>query len=161
MLIVSRLAGLVSALVALTTFCLAAEPKDIKVFVKEAFRENIEGVKNGIYCAAFSCDFEIESFFATETEPKSYVLSTTGWLEGTIPGLKGSAKRTMGLTGSYTRGTCVVKDLKPVFDVTSNNNGWGASRIEHVFKKIEIPKIVVLTKQACEKVDSFIQGGST
>jgi hypothetical protein len=62
----------------------------------------------------------------------------------------------MGLTGTYIRGTCIVKDLKPVFDVTTNNNGWGASKIEAVFKQITIPAIVVLTPEDCMKVDSFI-----
>jgi hypothetical protein len=160
MLTVSRLAILVFTIAALTARCAAAETKDIKNFVKEAFRDNIEGVKKGIYCAALSCDFEIESFYATETEPQTYALSTTGWLEGTIPGLRGSAKRSMGLTGSYTRGTCVIKELNPVFDITTTNNGWGASRIEHVFKRIEIPKVVILTKKDCDKVDSFIQGAT-
>ncbi len=127
-----------------------------RTFVKNAFKAKIEAIKSGIYCRAFSCDFEVESFFATETDPKTYALSTSGWLEGTIPGLKGSARRAMGLTGTYVRGTCIVKDLKPVFDVTTNNNGWGASRIEAVFKRIDIPTIVVLTPEDCIKVDSFI-----
>jgi len=63
---------------------LAAETKDIKEFVKQAFEEQIEAVKAGIYCRALSCEFEVETFFATETDPKTYALSTTGWLEGTI-----------------------------------------------------------------------------
>jgi hypothetical protein len=62
----------------------------------------------------------------------------------------------MGLTGSYTRGTCIVKDLKPVFDTTTNNNGWAASKIEAVFKRIEIPTAVVLAPEDCKKVDTFI-----
>ncbi len=138
----------------------AADPKDIKAFVKDAFRAKIDAVKSGIYCRAFSCEFEVESFFATETDPKTYALATTGWLEGTIPGLKGSARRAMGLTGSYTRGTCIVKDLRPVFDTTTNNNGWGASRIEAVFKRIAIPTAVVLTPEDCQKVDTFIFASS-
>ena len=140
--------------------CHAVETKDIKQFVKQAFQEQIEAVKTGIYCRAMSCDFEVETFFATETDPKTYVISTTGWLEGTIPGLKGSARRSMGLTGSYTRGTCIVKELKPIFDTTTNNNGWGASRIEGVFKRIQIPGTVVLTPEACQKVDAFIFAAS-
>ena len=139
---------------------LAAGPRDIKVFVKDAFKAKIEAVKSGIYCRTFSCDFEVETFYATETDPKTYALSTSGWLEGTIPGLKGSARRAMGLTGTYTRGTCIVKDLKPVFDVTTNNNGWGASKIEAVFKRIDIPTIVVLTPEDCRRVDSFIFASS-
>jgi hypothetical protein len=138
----------------------AAGTKDIKEFVKEAFEEQIEAVKGGIYCRAFSCDFEVETFFATETDPQTYALSTTGWLEGTIPGLKGSARRSMGLTGSYTRGTCIVKDLKPIFDTLTNNDGWGASKIEAVFKRIVIPTTVVLTPEACVKVDAFIFSAS-
>ncbi len=138
----------------------AQGPRDIRVFVKDAFKTKIEAIKSGIYCRAFSCEFEVESFFATETDPKTYALSTSGWLEGTIPGLKGSARRAMGLTGKYTRGTCIVKDLQPVFDVTTNNNGWGASKIEAVFKRIDIPKIVVLTPEDCQKVDSFIVASS-
>lgn len=134
--------------------------RDIKVFVKEGFHERIEGLKTGIYCAALSCDFDIESFTATETIPQTYALATTAWLKGTIPGLKGSAKRTVGLTGSYTRGTCIIKDIKPILDETSNNNGWGASKIEAVFKRIEIPKTIVLTKADCEKVDNFIAASS-
>ena len=117
----------------------AEGPRDIKVFVKDAFKAKIDGIKSGLYCRAFSCEFEVETFFATETNPKTYALSTSGWLEGTISGLKGSARRAMGLTGTYIRGTCIVKDLKPVFDVTTNNNGWGASKIEAVFKHIDIP----------------------
>jgi hypothetical protein len=140
----------------LAALCWASETKDIRDFVKQAFAEQIEAVKTGIYCRALSCDFEVESFFATETDPKTYALSTSGWLEGTIPGLKGSARRAMGLTGSYTRGTCIVKDLKPIFDTITNNNGWGASKIESVFKRIEIPVTVVLTPEACQKVDAFI-----
>jgi hypothetical protein len=136
--------------------CVAEESRDIKAFVQDAFHNNIEEVKKGIYCAALSCDFEIESFFATEIAPQTYQLSATGWLEGTIPGLRGSAKRKVGLIGSYTRGTCIFKDVKTIFDITTNNNGWGASRIEGVFKRIEIPKAVVLTKEDCKKVDDFI-----
>ena len=138
----------------------AEGPRDIKPFVKDAFKVKIEAIKSGIYCRALSCEFEVETFFATETDPKTYALSTSGWLEGTIPGLKGSARRAMGLTGTYTRGTCIVKDLKPVFDVSTNNNGWGASKIEAVFKHIEIPTIVVLTPEDCRKVDSFIFASS-
>ncbi len=134
--------------------------RDIKEFVKAAFKAKIEEVKSGIYCRAFSCQFEVETFYATETDPKTYALSTSGWLEGTIPGLKGSARRTMGLMGSYTRGTCIVKDLKPIFDTTSNNNGWGASKIEAAFKRIEIPTIVVLAPEDCRKVDEFIFASS-
>ena len=136
------------------------EPKDIKEFVKQAFNEQIEAIKSGIYCRALSCDFEVESFYATETDPRTYAISTTGWLEGTIPGLKGSARRSMGLTASYTRGTCIVKDLKPIFDTLTNNNGWGASKIEAVFKRITIPTAVVLTPEDCTKVDAFIFQGS-
>src|SRR6516225_7438456 len=135
---------------------LAAGPRDLKDFVKQTFHEQIEAVKSGIYCQALSCDFEVETFFATETDPKTYAISTTGWLEGTIPGLKGSARRAMGLTGSYTRGTCIVKELKPIFDTTTTNNGWGASRIESAFKRIEIPVTVVLAPEDCRKVDAFI-----
>ena len=149
------------------TFCpsladpsLAEGPRDIKVFVKDAFKTKIEGIKSGLYCRAFSCEFEVETFFATETNPKTYALSTSGWLEGTIPGLKGSARRAMGLTGTYIRGTCIVKDLKPTFDVTTNNNGWGASKIEAVFKRIDIPTVVVLAPEDCRKVDSFIFASS-
>jgi hypothetical protein len=150
-------AALVAALSSsLAGLSFAGSPKDIKDFVKDAFKAKIEAVKSGIYCQAFSCDFEVETFFATETEASIYALSTSGWLEGTIPGLKGSARRTVGLTGSYARGTCIVKDLKPIFDVTTNNNGWGASKIEAVFKRITIPTVVVLTPEVCQKVDSFI-----
>ncbi len=139
---------------------LAQTARDIKDFVKDAFSAKIDAVKNGIYCRAFSCEFEVESFSAIETDPKTYVLSTTGWLEGTIPGLHGSARRSMGLTGSYTRGTCIVKDLKPIFDTTTTNNGWGASKIEAVFKRIEIPTTVVLAPGDCQKVDQFIFAAS-
>jgi hypothetical protein len=135
---------------------LAAGPMDLKDFIKQTFQEKIEAVKSGIYCRALACNFEVESFFATETDPKTFAISTTGWLEGTIPGLKGSARRAMGLTGSYTQGTCIVKDLKAIFDTTTNNNGWGASRIESAFKRIEIPATVVLTPEDCQKVDAFI-----
>ncbi|HZV20671.1 MAG TPA: hypothetical protein VE986_03915 [Hyphomicrobiales bacterium] len=138
----------------------AGEPKNIKEFVKEAFRDKIEAIKSGIYCRALSCDFEVESVFATETDPKTFALSATGWLEGTIPGLRGSARRAMGLTASYTRGTCIIKDVRPIFDTTTNNNGWGASRIEGVFKRIEIPKAVVLSPDDCRKVDNFIFASS-
>jgi hypothetical protein len=134
----------------------ATETKDISNFVREAFSDKIEEIKKGIYCQALSCEFQVESFLATETDPKTYALSTSGWLEGTIPGLKGSARRSVGLTGSYTRGTCIVKDLKPIFDTTTNNNGWGASRIEGIFKRIEIPTVVVLSPEDCRKVDNFI-----
>lgn len=135
---------------------LAADTRDIKEFVRQAFDDQIAAVKAGIYCRALSCEFEVETFFATETDPKTYALSTTGWLEGTVPGLQGSARRSVGLTGFYTRGTCIVKDLKPIYDTVTNNNGWGASRIESVFKRIQIPVNVVLTPEACRKVDDFI-----
>ena len=62
----------------------------------------------------------------------------------------------MGLTGTYTLGTCIVKDLKPVYDTVTNNNGWGASKIEAVFKRILVPATVVLTPGVCAKVDAFI-----
>jgi len=133
-----------------------AEQKDIKEFVKKDFRDRIDGLKTGIYCKAFSCDFDIDRFIAEELEPQTYKLETVAWLKGTIPGLKGSAKRTLNLIGSYTKGTCIVKDIKAASDVTENNNGWGASKIESVFKGIEIPKHMVLTKEDCAKVDGFI-----
>jgi len=135
---------------------LAAGPIDLKEFVKQAFQDQIDGIKSGIYCRASSCDFEVESFYATETDPKTYAISASGWLEGTVPGLKGSARRSMGLTGTYTLGTCIVKDLKPVYDTVTNNNGWGASKIEAVFKRILVPATVVLTPAVCAKVDAFI-----
>lgn len=156
MILLFRLAFIAALSSWLAGSCLASGPKDIKEFVKQAFHEQIEAIKSGIYCRALSCEFEVETFFATETDPKTYALSTTGWLEGTIPGLKGSARRSVGLTGSYTRGTCIVKDLKPIFDTVTNNNGWGASRIESVFKRITIPSTVVLRPEDCVKVDSFI-----
>ena len=134
---------------------LAVETRDIKGFVKEAFKDQIDTVKSGMYCRAFSCQFEVETFYATETDPKTYALSMSGWLEGTVPGLKGSARRAMGLTGTYTQGTCVVKDLKPIYDTLTNNNGWGASKIESVFKRIQIPPAVVLAPEICQKVDSL------
>ncbi len=156
MTVLFRLALVAAMGLGLSGPCRATETKNLREFVKQAFHEEIEAIKAGIYCRALSCDFEVETFFATETDPKTYALSTTGWLEGTIPGLKGSARRSMGLTGSYTRGTCIVKDLKPIFDTTTNNDGWGASRIESVFKRIQIPVTVVLTPEACQKVDAFI-----
>jgi hypothetical protein len=156
MTVLLRLAMIAALSSWLSGLCAASQPRDIKEFVKQAFREQIEAIKNGIYCQALSCDFEVETFFATETDPKTYALSTTGWLEGTIPGLRGSARRSMGLTGSYTRGTCIVKDLKPIFDSVTNNNGWGASRIESAFKRIPIPAAVVLAPEDCAKVDAFI-----
>ncbi len=140
--------------------CFATDTKDLKEFVKKAFEEKIAGIKSGLYCRAFSCNFEVETFFVTETDPKTYALSTTGWLEGTIPGLRGSARRSMGIVGTYTRGTCIVKDLKPIFDTTTNNNGWGASKIEAAFKRIEIPVAVVLSPDDCRKVDAVIFEGS-
>ncbi len=135
---------------------IAAGPMDLKEFVKEAFQDQIDNIKSGIYCRAFSCNFEVESFYATETDPRTYALSTSGWLEGTIPGLKGSARRSVGLTGSYTHGTCIVKDLKPVYDNVTNNNGWGATKIEAAFKHIQVPATVVLTPEVCAKVDAFV-----
>ncbi len=140
----------------LTGLSIAAGPIDLKEFIKQAFEDQIEAIKSGIYCRAFSCNFEVETFYATETDPKTYAISTSGWLEGTIPGLKGSARRSMGLTGTYTRGTCIVKDLKPVYDTVTNNNGWGATKIESVFKRILVPPAVVLTPETCAKVDAFI-----
>jgi len=160
MTLLSRLAIAALLSFAASGSSVAGDSRDIKEFVKEAFRAKIDAVKTGIYCRALSCDFEVETFFATETGPRTYALSTTGWLEGTIPGLKGSARRKVGLTGSYTRGTCIVKELKPVFDKTTNNNGWGASKIEAVFKRIELPAIVVLAPDDCRKVDSFIVASS-
>ena len=135
---------------------IAAGSMDLKEFIKEAFQDQIDNIKSGIYCRAFSCNFEVESFFVTETDPKSYVLSASGWLEGTIPGLKGSARRSVGLTGSYTRGTCIVKDLKPVYDNVTNNNGWGATKIEAAFKHVQIPATVVLAPEVCAKVDAAV-----
>ena len=134
----------------------AAGPRDIRLFIKDVFKAKIEAIKSGFYCRALSCQFEVENFFITEMVPKTYALSTSGWLEGTIPGLKGSARRAVGLTGTYILGTCIVKDLKPVFDVSTNNNGWGASKIEAAFSYIEIPKLVVLAPEDCAKVDTFI-----
>jgi len=135
---------------------IAASTMDLKEFIKDAFQDQIDNIKSGIYCRAFSCNFEVESFFVTETDPKSYVLSASGWLEGTIPGLKGSARRSVGLTGSYTRGTCIVKDLKPVYDNVTNNNGWGATKIEAAFKHVQIPPTVVLAPDVCTKVDAAV-----
>jgi hypothetical protein len=163
---VSRMAMLFRLALAIAVGCglaapsFAADPKDIKAFVRDAFKAKIDAVKSGIYCRAFSCEFEVETFFIVETDPKTYALSASGWLEGVIPGLKGSARRTVGVTGSYTRGTCIVKDLKPVFDETSNNNGWGASKIESAFKLISIPAVVVLSPEDCQKVDSVIFASS-
>ena len=131
-------------------------PHSLKEFIKQVFQDQIEGIKSGIYCRAFSCDFEVDTVYATETDPKAYAISASGWLEGTIPGLKGSARRAMGLTGTYTSGTCIVKDLTPVYDNVTNNNGWGASRIEAAFKRIHVPTTIVLTPDVCAKVDTFI-----
>lgn len=151
-----RLATVVALSAWGTGLSMAATPLDLKEFVKGTFKDQIDKIKNGIYCRAFSCKFEIESFYVTETGPKTYALSTSGWLEGTIPGLKGSAKRAVGLTGSYTRGTCIVKELKPVYDNVTNNNGWGATKIESAFKSIKVPATVVLKPDTCAKVDAFI-----
>ncbi len=149
--------AIVAALSAwLTGVSAAAGSMDLKEFVKEAFQDQIDNLKGGIYCRAFSCNFEVDTFFVTETDPKSYVLAASGWLEGTIPGLKGSARRSVGLTGSYTRGTCIVKDLKPVYDNVTNNNGWGATKIEAAFKRIQVPATVVLTPEVCAKVDAAV-----
>src|SRR5579883_3419510 len=88
--------------------------RDVAVFVKAVFHDQIEGVKRGIYCRALDCDFEIQSFLVTETTPQTYALYSVGWLEGTIPGLKGSARRTLHLTASYARGTCIVKEITAI-----------------------------------------------
>jgi hypothetical protein len=160
MTVLLRLATVAALNLGIVCQCVAGEPKDIKDFVKKAFSAKIEAVKEGIYCRALSCNFEVESFLATETDPNVYALSTTGWLDGTIPGLHGSARRSMGLTGSYTRGTCIVKDLLPIYDTTTNNNGWGSSKIESVFKRIPIPTVVVLSPEDCKKVDTFISAAS-
>jgi hypothetical protein len=151
-----RLAIVAAFSASLTGPGIAAGPMDLKEFIKEAFQDQIDNIKSGIYCRAFSCNFEVESFFVTETDPKSYVLSASGWLEGTIPGLKGSARRSVGLTGSYTRGTCIVKDLKPVYDNVTNNNGWGATKIEAAFKHVQVPPTVVLAPEVCAKVDAVV-----
>lgn len=155
-----RFVGIIAFAASLAGHGSAAETRDIKEFIKKAFSAKIEAIKSGIYCRAFSCEFEVESFFATETDPRTYTISATGWLEGTIPGLHGTARRSMGLVGSYTQGTCIVKDLKPIFDTTTNNNGWGASRIEGVFKRIEIPKAVILSPEDCSKVEQFVFAAS-
>jgi hypothetical protein len=151
-----RMAIVASLCGPMTAPSLAESQIDLKEFVKAAFKDQIDALKSGIYCRAFSCNFEVETFFASETEPKTYALSTSGYLEGTIPGLKGSARRAIGLTGSYTRGTCIVKDVKPIYDNLTNNNGWGATKIESAFKNIPIPATVVLQPQTCSKVDDFI-----
>jgi hypothetical protein len=151
-----RLAIVAAFSASLTGPGIAAGPMDLKEFIKEAFQDQIDNIKSGIYCRAFSCNFEVESFFVTETDPKSYVLSASGWLEGTIPGLRGSARRSVGLTGSYTRGTCIVKDLKPLYDNVTNNNGWGATKIEAAFKHVQVPPTVVLAPEVCAKVDAAV-----
>mgnify|MGYP005818779909 CR=1 FL=1 len=132
------------------------DPRDIKEFVKEAFADKIEAITSGIYCQALSCEFQIDTLYATETGPRTYAISATGYLEGTIIGLSGSARRSVGLTANYTRGTCIVKDVQSIYDEITKNDGWGSSRVESLFKSIEIPKIVVLSPEDCVKVDSFI-----
>ena len=50
-----------------------------------------------------------------------------------------------------------MKDFRPIFDTVTNNNGWGASRIEFVFKRIEIPAIVGADAGGLPKgADAFI-----
>jgi hypothetical protein len=151
-----RWRGTIAALLLSMSSAFASEPRDIKAFVSEAFAAKIDAITKGIYCRALSCDFQIETLYATETDPQTYAISATGYLEGTIIGLHGSAKRSVGLTASYTRGTCIVKNVQSIYDQTTKNDSWGASRVESLFKDIEIPKIVVLSPEDCRKVDSFI-----
>lgn len=154
--LLSRTAPLALAAAAFASAAMAQQFQDIAVFVKAVFHDEIDKVKKGIYCRALECEFEIQSFSVAPTEAKTYALTSVGWLQGTIPGLKGSAKRTLILTATYTRGTCIVKDVTPISDVTESNNGWGASRIVSAFKGIAIPRFVIMTPQDCNKVEDFL-----
>jgi hypothetical protein len=135
---------------------LAGGVKDGKAFVSATFQAQIEDLKKGTYCSALSCEFGIEKVVATESGPKSYDIAATAWLKGTIPKLHGSTKRTVSLTGAYSRGSCVVKDLKVVSDNTENNNGWGATGIGKLFKQIPIPRELKLSKTDCDRVDDYL-----
>ena len=50
---------------------LAAGPIDLKEFVKQAFQDQIDGIKSGIYCRASSCDFEVEILLRDRNRPEN------------------------------------------------------------------------------------------
>lgn len=159
MMAVSRIlvCGAAVLLVLAASVSVAGETKDVKGFLETAFQDRIEGIKKGIYCSTLSCEIDVEMATATQTEPKTFVIATTGSLRGSIPGLKGSAKRTLSLIGSYVLNTCIVKDIKAIVDVTENNKGWGASRIEKGFKGLSVPSTYIMSMDDCIKVDQFLE----
>ena len=50
----------------------AEGPLDIKPFVKMPSRRRSRPSSPAFTCRALSCQFEVETFFATETNPKTY-----------------------------------------------------------------------------------------
>ena len=43
---------------------------DLKEFIKEAFQDQIGNIKSGIYCRAFSCNFEVEILLRDRNRPE-------------------------------------------------------------------------------------------
>ncbi len=151
---VTLLAVSTALIVSLQTTAVLSD--ELKTIVKQAYRDRIDDLTNGVYCKAISCEFDIEAFAIEETAPFTYRLDTTVWLKGTIPGLQGSAKREITFTGYYTRGTCIVKDVKAIVDTTEDNNGWGASRIAGIFRTAPLPANLYLEPSDCKKADLYL-----
>jgi hypothetical protein len=135
----------------------AASAEDMRSAVKEAYRERIGEFTTGFYCKALSCEFDIEWFALRRIAESTFEFETTAWLKGTIPGLRGSAKRTVNLKGTYTRGTCILKDVRAISDTIEDNNGWGASRVASIFKSAPIPPHLVMEPDDCRKADVYLQ----
>jgi hypothetical protein len=129
---------------------------DLRSQIKDAYQDRIKDITSGIACRALSCEVDLERISIVETAPATYKIDATGWLQGTVPGLKGSAKRTVTVTASYTKGTCIIKDVKVLSDETTDNNGWGASRIASALKSPTIQPTFFLKPDDCKKADVLL-----
>jgi len=132
-----------------------AEVRDVTVLANEVFRERVNAVIKSLYCKALSCELVVERVRATKQGDQTFQISGAGYLRWTVPGVGTSARRSLTLAATYTRGTCVVKDVKTVLDVTENNNGWGATRLQNALSGIAVPLNVVLEPGDCAKVDQI------
>lgn len=136
-----------------------AEARDVTEFANTVFRERVNAVIKSLYCKALSCELVIERVRAAKTSDQTFLVSGGGYLRWTIPGVGTSVRRSLSLAASYTRGTCVVKDVKTISDVSENNNGWGASRLQNALAGLAVPANVILEPQDCAKVDQIIWQG--
>ncbi len=146
------------AVVSMGSIKTQAAESDITPFILEAFGPRLDDLKSGFYCRTFSCETAIEKATVNPVRANVFSLAATGSLQGTIPLLKGSAKRTLDVSGTYTLGSCTVTDVKTLADKVENNSGRGASRVENTLKGLAVPTEIKLKTEDCTKLDTYLRG---